>query len=105
MAPRFPRMYLCLTFRLCSGMTQIKVIGPIFILGVLEMAIAGMDIIPTLTFQMLPVMKPFLGVVQCSCFPGKYFSAYGCRHSFHTQLTDVCVFQLCLSYYTWGGVV
>ena len=28
--------------------------------AILRMAIAGMDIIPTLTFQMLPVMKPFL---------------------------------------------
>ena len=52
-------MYMCLPFRLRGRMAQIRVlfISPIFILG---MAIAGIDIIPTLTFQMLPVMKPFL---------------------------------------------
>ena len=42
-------MYLCLPFRLSGRMAQIRVllIGHIFILGVLGMAIAGMDIITT----------------------------------------------------------
>ena len=46
-------MYLCLPFRLRGRMAQIRVlfIGHIFILGVLGMAIAGMDIITTLTFS------------------------------------------------------
>ena len=46
-------MYMCLPFRLCGRMAQIRVlfIGHIFILGDLGMAIAGMDIITTLTFS------------------------------------------------------
>ena len=46
-------MYLCLPFRLRGRMAQIRVlfIGHTFILGVPGMAIAGMDIITTLTFS------------------------------------------------------